>query len=87
VIAGIGGLAAVVGDGRGDLRNADGFEEDLSQMREGAKALGVDGLGVVEGVDEEFAQQLGDGLCDIVNEVQRVVRPTPFKTPDAVPSE
>jgi hypothetical protein len=45
------------------------------------------GLGNPPTIPTDLVATYRDGLCDIVNELNRVVRPTPFKTPNAVPSE
>jgi hypothetical protein len=45
------------------------------------------GLGNAPTVPNDLVATYRDGLCDIDTELNRVLRPTPFKTPDAVPSE
>jgi hypothetical protein len=55
-----GGLAAVVMELIGVPGSTDCLEEDLRKAGESAEALGVAGGRIVEGVDEELTEELGD---------------------------
>ena len=58
-------LAAVRVDEEGG-RGADGFEQDAGEGGERLEAVGVDRLGIVEGVDKQLAEELGD--VDVIEE-------------------
>src|SRR5207237_4170701 len=58
-------LAAVRVDEEGG-RGAHRGEEDAGEVSERLQAFGVDRLGVVEGVDEQLAEELGD--VDVIEE-------------------
>jgi hypothetical protein len=60
-----GGLAAVCVDEEGG-RGAHGFEEDAGEDSERLQAFGVADIGVVERLDEQLAEQLGD--VDVIEE-------------------
>jgi hypothetical protein len=47
-------------------RGADGSEEGAGEVSERLQALGVADVGVVQGIDEQLAQQLGD--VDVIEE-------------------
>jgi len=55
-------LGAVEVDLIGTLGAADRLEEHLREASEGAQPRGVQGRGLVEGLDEKLAEELGDVL-------------------------
>src|SRR5205807_34335 len=66
VVLGGGGLGVGAMVQKAAFGGADGLEEDLAEVGEGGEALRVEGSGVVEGVDEQLAEQFGD--VDVVED-------------------
>src|SRR5207249_3776924 len=59
VVAGVGGLGAVLVEGVGG-GNADSLEEGAGEGGDGLELARVAGVGIVDGVDEQLGEELGD---------------------------